>query len=110
MEQLPLFQSPSWSVTDLTIYLRNLLEGDSNLQDLWVEGEVSNLSRPSSGHMYFTLKDTGATLRCVMWRNAVARQSFFPREGDSLEAHGNVSVYEVSGHYRAICGHYPPSG
>jgi len=110
MEQLPLFQPPSWSVTDLTIYLRNLLEGDSNLQDLWVEGEVSNLSRPSSGHMYFTLKDTGATLRCVMWRNAVARQSFFPREGDSLEAHGNVSVYEVSGHYQLYVDTIRPVG
>jgi exodeoxyribonuclease VII large subunit len=110
MEQLPLFQPPSWTVTDLTIYLRNLLEGDSNLQDLWVEGEVSNLSRPSSGHVYFTLKDTGATLRCVMWRNAVARQSFFPREGDSLEAHGNISVYEVSGHYQLYVDNIRPVG
>jgi len=100
MEQLPLFQPPSWTVTDITYYLRNLLESDSNLQDLWVEGEVSNISRPSSGHMYFTLKDTGATLRCIMWRNAVARQAFLPREGDSLEAHGNLSVYEVSGYYQ----------
>jgi len=110
MEQLPLFQPPSWTITDLSTYLRNLLESDRNLQDLWVEGEVSNLSRPSSGHMYFTLKDTGATLRCVMWRSAVARQSFFPREGDSLEAHGNVSVYEVSGHYQLYVDSIRPVG
>ena len=110
MEQLSLFQPPSWTVTDLTNYLRNLLESDSNLQDLWVEGEVSNLSRPSSGHLYFTLKDSGATLRCVMWRNAVARQSFIPREGDSLEAHGNLSVYEASGQYQLYVDTIRPAG
>ncbi len=110
MEQLSLFQPPSWTVTDLTNYLRNLLESDSNLQDLWVEGEVSNLSRPSSGHLYFTLKDSGATLRCVMWRNAVARQSFMPREGDSLEAHGNLSVYEASGQYQLYVDTIRPAG
>ena len=110
MEQLPLFQPPSWTVTDLTYYLRNLLEGDSYLQDLWVEGEVSNLSRPSSGHMYFTFKYAGATLRCVMWSNAVARQSVIPREGDSLDAHGNISVYEVSGHYQLYVDTIRPAG
>ena len=110
MEQLSLFQPPSWTVTDLTNYLRNLLESDSNLQDLWVEGEVSNTSRPSSGHLYFTLKDSGATLRCVMWRNAVARQSFMPREGDSLEAHGNLSVYEASGQYQLYVDTIRPAG
>lgn len=110
MEQLPLFQPPSWTVTDLTYYLRNLLESDSNLQDLWVEGEVSNISRPSSGHMYFTLKDAGATLRCIMWRNAVGRQVFLPREGDSLEAHGSLSVYEVSGHYQLYVDTIRPTG
>jgi exodeoxyribonuclease VII large subunit len=100
MQQLTFFQPPSWTVTDLTDYLRELLESHVQLQDLWVQGEVSNLSHPSSGHLYFTLKDEGAALRCVMWRNAVAQQTFIPREGDALEAHGSISIYEVSGQYQ----------
>ncbi len=66
MNRLPLFQSLMWTVSDLTRYLRELLEGDELLQDIWVQGEVSNFSRPSSGHLYFTLKDGSASLRCVM--------------------------------------------
>ena len=110
MQQLPLFQPSTWTVTDLTYYLRELLENDSHLQDLWVQGEVSNLSRPSSGHMYFTLKDEGAALRCVMWRNAVARQTFMPREGDALEAHGSMSIYEVNGQYQLYVDIIRPAG
>ncbi len=92
MAQLPLFQPPSWTVSDLTRYLRVLFESDEALQDLWVQGEVSNLSRPTSGHLYFTLKDAGASLRCVMWRNAVIRQAFLPRDGEAVEVHGGISA------------------
>ena len=100
MKQLSLFQSPSWTVTDLTRYLRALLESDANLQEVWVVGEVSNISRPASGHLYFTLKDSGAALRCVMWRNAVLRQSVLPGDGEAVEVHGSLSVYEAGGNYQ----------
>jgi exodeoxyribonuclease VII large subunit len=110
MMQMPMFQIPTWSVTELTRYLRDLLESDENLQDLWVEGEVSNLSRPSSGHLYFTLKDSGAALRCVMWRNAVDRQDFLPRDGDAIEVHGNISLYEASGYYQLYADLIRPAG
>ena len=110
MMQLPLFQPPSWTVTDLTRYLRVLLESDANLQDVWVVGEVSNLSRPASGHLYFTLKDSGAALRCVMWRNAVLRQSFLPRDGDAIEVHGSLSVYEAGGNYQLYADLIRPAG
>ena len=108
--QMPMFQIPTWSVTELTRYLRDLLESDENLQDLWVEGEVSNLSRPSSGHLYFTLKDSGAALRCVMWRNAVDRQAFLPRDGDAIEVRGNISLYEASGYYQLYADLIRPAG
>ena len=62
-----------------------LLESDKKLQDLWVQGEVSNFSRPSSGHLYFTLKDNSAVLRCVMWRTAAIKQAYMPRDGDAIE-------------------------
>ena len=110
MQLLPLFQPPAWTISDLTHYIRELLESDGTLQDLWVQGEVSNLSRPSSGHLYFTLKDSGAALRCVMWRNAVDRQAIIPRAGDAIEAHGNISVYEVSGQYQLYVDFIRPAG
>lgn len=100
MSQLPIFQSPTWSVAELTRYLRDVFESDDNLSDLWVEGEVSNLSRPASGHLYFTLKDRQAALRCVMWRNSVTKQSRLPQNGDAIEVHGNISIYEASGNYQ----------
>jgi exodeoxyribonuclease VII large subunit len=110
MTQLPLFQPSSWTVGDLTRYLRDLLEGDEALQDLWVIGEASNVSRPGSGHLYFTLKDNTATLRCVMWRNAVLRQSYLPREGEALEAHGSISLYEAGGQYQLYADLIRPAG
>ncbi len=105
-----MFQSPTWSVTDLTSYLRDLLESDVNLQDLWVEGEVSNLSRPASGHLYFTLKDRNAALRCVMWRNAVMQQTYLPRDGEAIEIHGSISIYEASGIYQLYGDMIRPAG
>src|SRR4030065_1096888 len=100
MSQIPLFshQIPvSWSVTDRTLYRGELLESDELLQDVWVQGEVSTLSRPASGHLYLTLKDNSASLRCVMWRNAVLRQGFEPRDGDAIQVHGAISIYEAGG-------------
>jgi exodeoxyribonuclease VII large subunit len=100
MEQIPLFQPKSWSVTDLTRYLKDLLESDHNLADVWVQGEISNFSRPRSGHLYFTIKDGNASLRCLMWRNMAARLTYMPRDGDEVEVHGGISVYEASGQYQ----------
>lgn len=110
MTQMPIFQSPTWSVTDLTRFLRDLLESEEVLQDLWVEGEVSNLSRPTSGHLYFTLKDRNAALRCVMWRNAVIQQTYLPRDGDAIEIHGSLSIYEASGNYQLYGDIIRPAG
>lgn len=110
MSQLPFFEPPSWTVTDVTRYLRDLLGGDEHLQDLWVMGEVSNLSRPTSGHIYFTLKDANASLRCVMWRNTVLRQNFLPRDGDAIEVHGGIAIYEVGGQYQLYADLIRPAG
>jgi exodeoxyribonuclease VII large subunit len=103
MSQMPLFTPKipaSWTVSDLTRYLRLLLESDEQLQDVWVTGEVSNSSRPASGHVYFTLKDSSASLRCVMWRNTVMRQSFTPHDGEAIDVHGSISIYEAGGQYQ----------
>jgi len=110
MTQLPLIEPQSWSITDLTSYLRNLLESDRYLQDLWVVGEVSNFSTPSSGHLYFTLKDAGSSIRCVMWRNIALRQTYLPRDGDEIEVHGNISIYEAAGQYQLYVDRIRPVG
>jgi exodeoxyribonuclease VII large subunit len=90
----------AWSVSTLTRYIRTTLETDYRLKDLSVTGEISNLSRPASGHLYFTLKDANASLRCVMWKGQIAQQLYRPRDGDRVEVHGAVGVYEASGQYQ----------
>ncbi len=90
----------SWTVTDLTRYLRDLFASDDLLQDIWVAGEVSNFIHHTSGHVYFTLKDGGAALRCVMWRSFVNAQKFLPHDGEAIEVHGKITIYEVRGEYQ----------
>ena len=100
MQQGTLFRSISLSVGDVTRYLRELLDSDDLLRDVWVMGEVSNASTPASGHLYFTLKDQTATLKCVMWKPQVMRLRFPLRAGMAIEVHGAVSVYEQGGQYQ----------
>jgi len=100
MDFFPSFQPACISVSDLTRYLRMLLESDELLQEVWVEGEVSNLSRPASGHIYFTLKDSSCALRCVIWRSTAQRLSIRLQDGAALQVHGNISLYEASGQYQ----------
>ena len=104
------FETTTWSVYDLTRYVRQLLESDFRLQDLWVVGEVSNVSRPSSGHLYFTLKDEQASLRCVMWRPQVLAQAHLPQDGERLEVFGRVGVYEAGGQYQLYAERLRPAG
>ncbi len=99
--QASLFSQPeTLTVTDLTRYIREMFEMDYRLQDVWVQGEISNFSRPSSGHVYFSLKDSGAALKCVMWRTAVTAAVKRLREGDAIVAHGKLGVYEPQGTYQ----------
>ena len=108
--QPSLFASVQWTVSTLTKYVRDLLEGDVTLQDVWVSGEISNLSRPASGHIYFTLKDAGASLRCVMWRTDAARLKLPLQDGMAIEAHGRIGVYEVGGQYQLYADQIRPVG
>jgi len=102
--------SRSWSVSDLNAYLKNILEADANLQDLWVEGEISNLSRPASGHLYFTLKDSTSAVRCVMWKNRAQMVQTQLADGTAVEAHGTISVYEQRGQYQLYVDYLRPRG
>lgn len=96
------------TVSRLTALLRGVLE--ENFEQLWVQGEVSNLSYPSSGHCYFTLKDAGAQLRCVMFKSAVKNIKFRLTDGMALIARGRISVYDQRGEYQLICEYMEPAG
>ncbi len=86
-----------YRVGQITAYIKELLDSDELLRDLWLEGEISNWRAYPSGHVYFTLKDGEAAINCVIWRAHAARLGFRPRDGDAVLAHGYVSMYEARG-------------
>ncbi len=100
MLQPTLFPPPSLSVSEITHYLRELLESDEILRDVWVQGEISNLSKPVSGHIYFTLKDPYSALKCVIWKTTAVRLPLTLQSGMEIEAHGGIGIYERDGQYQ----------
>jgi len=108
--QPTLFSSIHLTVSQLTFHIRKQLENDPTLQDVWVEGEISNLSRPASGHFYFTLKDKNASLRCMMWKPDAARLRINLQDGMAVEAHGRITVYEPQGTYQLAVNLIQPRG
>jgi exodeoxyribonuclease VII large subunit len=97
-----------WTISRLNREVRLLVE--SGLPALWIEGEVSNFARPASGHMYFSLKDEGAQVRCALWRSAALKLAFVPRNGMQLLVRGRVSVYEPRGEYQLIVEYAEEAG
>ena len=110
MDQLNFYKPTVLSVSALSNYLRELLETDEVLHDLWVSGEISNFSQPRSGHIYFTLKDKEAQIRAVMWKSAAMRLNFSPRDGQSVEIHGSMSFYAASGQAQLYIDTMQPIG
>ena len=99
-----------YSVSQVTTYLRDILEEDYDLQSLSVRGEISNATRATSGHWYFTIKDSQAQLRCVLWRNQALQQSHEPREGASFIVNGRISLYEARGDLQLYVSSLQPAG
>jgi len=97
-----------WSVRDLTARIRDLLAGE--FTDVFVEGEVSNAHAAQSGHLYFTLKDNLAQIRCVCFRTQLARLKFRPEDGLHVTVRGSISVYEARGEYQFYVEHVDPVG
>jgi len=104
------FSDMPLTVSQLTARIKALLESDVALADVWVEGEVSNFSRPASGHLYFSLKDATARIQCVMWRSTAARLRFLPENGQAVRVHGRLSVYETQGAYQLYAEEILPAG
>lgn len=97
-----------YSVSQLNREVRDLLEHQFGV--IWVEGELSNLARPSSGHWYFSLKDRKAQVRCAMFRNANGRVKFRPGDGQQVLIRGRLGLYEPRGDYQLIADHMEPAG
>jgi exodeoxyribonuclease VII large subunit len=108
--QPSLFSSIHLTVSQLTFHIRKQLENDPTLQDVWVEGEISNLARPASGHIYFTLKDKNASLKCMMWKQDAPRLRVALQDGMAVEAHGRITVYEPQGTYQLAVNLIQPIG
>jgi exodeoxyribonuclease VII large subunit len=90
-----------YSVAQLTGYLSDLLKRDSLLSDVWVRGEVANLARPVSGNYYYTLRDSSASLRCVMFGRR-SRGAELLTDGAAVIAHGRIAIYEVRGELQLV--------
>ena len=99
---------PSLTVSQLNRQARTLLE--SHFDFVWVEGEGSNFTVPSSGHWYFSLKDGTAQVRCAMFRNRNQRIRFTPASGDHIRLRCRVSLYEGRGEFQLIVEHMEQAG
>lgn len=98
------------SISQVTAHIKRLLERDEILQDVMVRGEISNFTRHSSGHLYFSLKDENSTLTCVCFRGAASKLRFEPGNGMRVIADGNISVYEKNGRYQLLVKALRPDG
>ena len=101
-------QRDVFSVSRLNREARSLLE--NSFSRLWVEGEISNLARPASGHLYFTLKDAKAQVSCALFRNRAVRLGFTPENGAQVLVRAQVSLYEARGNYQLIVNHMEEAG
>ncbi len=96
------------TISQLNLHVKQLIEG--SLRRVWVTGEISDLSRPSSGHLYFTLKDQHSQIRAVIWRTTAQRLPFALKDGLSVICGGAVEVYAPRGSYQLIISQVQPKG
>jgi exodeoxyribonuclease VII large subunit len=103
-------QARIYSIKEINRYIRMKLESDKLLGDVWLRGEISNFTHHSSGHMYFTLKDSDSRLKCIMFASHNQKLPFIPKEGAKVMARGNISVYERDGNYQFYVTAMQPDG
>jgi exodeoxyribonuclease VII large subunit len=109
----PLIEKPQTeqdvlTVSELTGQIKNVLEGE--FPRVWVSGELTDLARPKSGHLYFTLKDDDAQVRGVIWRNTASRLGFQPEDGQHVLCGGEIDVYPPRGSYQLVIRQLQPLG
>jgi exodeoxyribonuclease VII large subunit len=106
----PVEPNQAISIKELTKFIKARLENDPRLADVWVRGEISNFTRHSSGHMYFTLKDADSRVKAIMFASYNQRLPFLPKDGTKVLAKGSISVYERDGQYQMYITQMQPDG
>ena len=99
-----------YKVHEITQILQGILQSEPMFQDLWLEGEISNLARPSSGHVYFTLKDNNSQIKCAIFRSAASRLRFPMQNGDAVLVNGRLTIYDARSEYQIIGERVVPAG
>ena len=99
-----------YKVREITQILQGILQSEPILQDLWLEGEISNLGRPASGHVYFTLKDSNSQIQCAIFRPAASRLRFPIQNGDAVLVNGRLTIYDARSQYQIIGERVVPAG
>ncbi|MDQ4044733.1 MAG: exodeoxyribonuclease VII large subunit [Chloroflexota bacterium] len=97
-------------VSMLNAYIQQVVAADDILADIWIEGEISQLTRARSGHIYFKLCESDALIDCAMWKHSVARQAFIPRVGDEVIIHGHADFYAPQGRLQIIADIFEHQG
>lgn len=98
------------SISDVNRLVKRKVESEPSLNDIWIRGEISNFTHHASGHMYLSLKDKNAQLRCVMFRRFAQTLREKPAEGAEVLAYGSLSVYEKRGEYQFYIRYMQPAG
>jgi exodeoxyribonuclease VII large subunit len=99
-----------FSISDVTSYIKHVLDRDRTLNSIYVRGEISNFKRHYSGHCYFTLKDSDATIKVVMFRSRSQLLKYAPRDGMKVVVGGKITVFERDGQYQLYADHMVPEG
>jgi len=99
-----------FTVSEVNRYIKEIIDGDLNLSDIWIKGEISNYKYHYSGHMYFTLKDEKSLIKSVMFRSQTLRLKFVPENGMKVIARGYISVFERDGQYQLYVEEMQPDG
>ena len=98
------------SVSEITDLLKSLIEQQSHLQNVWVQGQVSNYNKSAAGHIYFTLKDEKSQIRCALFQSSAVRVRFSLRDGEEVLVQGKIGIYAVRGEYQITVNNVEPIG
>ncbi len=112
-KQLSLNISPPrtvFSVTEIANTIKRILQQEPLLQNVWVRGQISNLSRPNSGHIYFTLKDKKSNIKCIIWNSNTPRIKYQMQDGDEVLVNGKINTYAANSVYQINVTQVEPIG
>lgn len=108
--EMPMATRTVRSVSEITDLLKSLIEQQPHLQNVWVQGQISNYSKSGAGHIYFTLKDEKSQIRCALFRSSAMRVRFSPRDGEEVLVQGKIGIYAVRGEYQITVNNVEPLG